>query len=387
MKLFIPNFDFEHQLPAGANYQLSDKLKRINAELIPAFLGLMENGDAILSENLVDPSWEEQLSSQGLPVPKLVKSPEEASFEICPWGWTEQIIAKGITNTPHPPVEIVQAVNSRNFSFELETEWNVGLQGAFCFEDIESLEKHLKNQPAGEWLIKAEYSNAGRERIEGESAELSESQVNWIQKRFSAGQKLFFEPKVNAIREAGFQFTVPQSGEPVLEGIVPLVSSRAGGFQGSLFYHSNQIPADWNETVETAGKAAERIQSEGYYGPLGIDAMIYRDHQGNEAFRPIQDINARWTMGRCALELRKYLSEGKVGYFFHMARKNPDSQTFIQEVEKLSQSLNPAERILRLSPERIDQQPVRLQMFLIVTNEEKHCLALAEELIQRERSV
>ena len=48
-------------------------------------------------------------------------------------------------------------------------------------------------------------------------------------------------------------------------------------------------------------RAAHSVQQLGYFGPLGIDAMLYETPDGQRRWRPLQDINARWTMGRVAL--------------------------------------------------------------------------------------
>lgn len=44
----------------------------------------------------------------------------------------------------------------------------------------------------------------------------------------------------------------------------------------------------------------------GYRGPCGLDAFVYRDAAGQEAFRPVVELNARFTVGQVALaELRR----------------------------------------------------------------------------------
>ena len=52
----------------------------------------------------------------------------------------------------------------------------------------------------------------------------------------------------------------------------------------------------------------------GYEGPAGIDAMVWREtrgeHTGRLFLKPLVELNPRWTMGRIALELEKYLHPG-----------------------------------------------------------------------------
>jgi len=68
---------------------------------------------------------------------------------------------------------------------------------------------------------------------------------------------------------------------------------------GELRWETHQ--SLWQQAVETALAAASHLQSIEYFGPLGIDAMIYRDADGDSKVRPLQDINARWTMGGSVL--------------------------------------------------------------------------------------
>ena len=59
--------------------------------------------------------------------------------------------------------------------------------------------------------------------------------------------------------------------------------------------------AHWQPAIELGASIVSGAQERGYFGPLGIDAMRYRD--GDEVrLRPVMDINARWTMGRVAYE-------------------------------------------------------------------------------------
>ncbi|OYW15327.1 MAG: hypothetical protein B7Z55_15100, partial [Planctomycetales bacterium 12-60-4] len=60
--------------------------------------------------------------------------------------------------------------------------------------------------------------------------------------------------------------------------------------------------------------AGNELQAAGYFGPVGIDAMWYRDANGKLACRPLQDINARWTMGRLALGWRRRFHNASLGY-------------------------------------------------------------------------
>jgi hypothetical protein len=386
--LFIPNFDFEHQLTGGGKYQPNAQLKRINQELVWTWLCLVKNGDSILTENLPEPSFLDLLQQQGITVPNFVQSVDEAVFnEIIPWGWSEQIELLDQSDSSHPSIEAVRIINSRSYSHQIEEEWHVGLKGSIQFENLETMENHLKHQndQSGSWIIKSEFAMSGRERITGDGSEFNDSQINWINKRIRSGQKLFFEPRVHPVKEAGIQFTIPQHGNIILEGVVPLLSTSNGGYQGSLISHSNENHAEWKKAIEWGFQVAQKIQKEGYWGPLGIDAMIYENNNQEQFLRPVQDINGRWTMGRCALEFRKFLNEGEEGILFHLARKKTEDNQFHKRFERLSESLIQPERILQLSPRVTNGIPNRLMIFLIITRDRERSMSIAQELTELEQ--
>jgi len=57
------------------------------------------------------------------------------------------------------------------------------------------------------------------------------------------------------------------------------------------------------------------LRQAGYFGPVGIDAFVYRDAQGHCRLKPIVEINPRHTMGRVTVELMKHAAPGSHGWF------------------------------------------------------------------------
>jgi len=73
------------------------------------------------------------------------------------------------------------------------------------------------------------------------------------------------------------------------------------------FIHSAVFPA-------YAGKLAAFLERSlrfaGFRGAVGVDAFAYRDLAGSLRFKPIVEINPRYTMGRIAHEIRKQVAPG-----------------------------------------------------------------------------
>ena len=62
----------------------------------------------------------------------------------------------------------------------------------------------------------------------------------------------------------------------------------------------------------------------GYIGPVGVDAMVYRQADGSLALRHVVELNVRMTMGRVALELQAKLAPGGWGNF-RVLKKGADA--------------------------------------------------------------
>jgi len=310
--LFLGNFDFEAALVSPSACASRDAIRR-NSELSAAWLAIARPGDVIVAEHLPDASFHptlERLNRQGV---RFARSSErfDDDLVVTPWGWERRVIgwadSCGLPDTA-PPLHAIAIANCREFSFASERDLECGLAGqAVCCTTAEVVEA-LSGLPR--WLIKANFGASGRERISGSGPPTEEMQ-KWVEKRLVRDGAVFVEPFVESVEEAGFQWEIPRDGgEPELVGVVPLFSDDRGQYRGSGVPPHSDVPGQWQGVIEFSLRAARRAQSLGYFGPLGIDAMRYRDVQGEVRERPLQDINARWTMGRLALGWREIPESG-----------------------------------------------------------------------------
>ncbi|MFG0334706.1 MAG: hypothetical protein ACF8TS_15220, partial [Maioricimonas sp. JB049] len=158
--------------------------------------------------------------------------------------------------------------------------------------------------------------------------------------------------------EAGLQWTVPRAGPPLLEGVTTLHVDESGQYRGSGFSAASDVPAVWREAVQVGERAALAVQEQGYFGPLGIDAMRYRRADGTVGLRPLQDINGRWTMGRLALGWRRLLGEDETGCWQHLRKVSTETPAGDASIR----------RRLPTSPEQIDGRTVSYFTQLIFRN-------------------
>jgi hypothetical protein len=207
----------------------------------------------------------------------------------------------------------------------------------------------------------------------GQGRELLSHQAAWAAKRFNAGQRLFLEPWVHSLGEAGLQFDVPKrgAGDPCLIGVAPLLTDATGAYRGSRFDPLASVALDWSQAEDAGLVAAKRAQSLGYFGPFGIDAMWYRNRDGSPGLRPLQDINARWTMGRLSLGFRSLLTAGDVGAWVHLrssAKTLDDARAWWQQ---LKTGLPSEVQLRRTSPLTLGGKAVRHATALLLARDEK----------------
>ena len=391
-RLFYGNFDFEHELADPVGWQAPLVVRRLLAERASAWIALADEGDLIWTPEEIPDSFWNELAEFGLPRVRGVTDLGALAMdniELVPWGWSRRAVAladsvgwdsvptrfaeesgrsPNLRTTRSVPSEAaVRAGNSRAWSFALEQELKVALPGAARLERLDdwativtqSAQQWSDRPDEHRWVIKANFGMAARERILGRGVRLSASHQGWLQRRFAADGGVFFEPWLPIREEVGLQFTIPPRvvGTPRLEGITPLLTDSQGGYCGSRFSRDDAVPEHWQPALEIAVRAAERLQQLGYFGPLGIDAAQHELLTGEVVLRPLQDINARFTMGRLALGFRPLLRADETGVWQHLMAEN---------VSTADSSQGRPVRIIPTTPKIVGGQPTQHRSAVVI---------------------
>lgn len=390
-RIFIGNFDFEHYLSLSGKNRRSrtadnrvgfssgsrrSALARLNDELAAVWTAVADEGDFIWSPVGIEEGFFQSLTNFGLPAVKPLSASDQARpvglmdvaaidvrLEACPWGWTDDVrdlSGQHGWRVAAPPQEVIREANSRRFSVELERSLGVGLDGAAVVRSVEDLLAAVARLPEGanRWVLKAEFGMSARERIFGEGRQPNAQVVNWLGSRLKDGSAAVLEPWVERIEEVSLQFTVPYSGVPLLEGVTPLLTDSAGRYLGNRFGSNVELELRWMRAVETGVRVARQLRRLGYFGPLGIDAMRYRDFDGRERIRSVQDVNARHSMGRLALGFRRVLEPGECGSWLHVRWPTEDREAPRRRFMETAGRLPPETRLIRTSPFAIGGRPV-----------------------------
>lgn len=378
-RFFLGNFDFEHELADPSGWRASRHVQRLLAERASAWIALADDGDWIWTPEPITESFWDELAAAGLPRVHGVTcfdKPSTTDIKLVPWGWTTRLAGlasswsskqgEAVSSDGRPPdLNAVRLGNSREWAFQVECRLNVALPGAARLEQLSDLASFVERSARlfGElpdkhaWVIKANYGMSGRERILGRGSRLSEPQQRWLQRRLASDHAVFFEPWLIILAEAGLQWDVPQLGfgEPKLLGVTPLLCDSQGVYRGSRIAWETNIPTEWQFAVEPGQHVTGQLQQLGYVGPVGIDAAIYETPNGQRIVRPLQDINARFTLGRVALGFRRWLQPDEQAVWWHVTQE-----------DDVAKKLPHDARVIRTSPARIGEQPAQHQSLLVI---------------------
>lgn len=314
-RIWLGNFDFESTL---AGEIPSREAQRIAAELVFAFLPVANEGDVIVTASDFDDAFLRELQREmALPAisfRRLHDIPEHRDgWELVPWGWTSALrdLARQRgwqINAPDPCS--VAAVHAREFSVRVAEELQVQHIGVHCIHAVAELDAIVSRlNDDAHWVVKSQWTTSGRGQLRRRGRRLSDGDRAWITRHLHRDGLVVWEPWLNSLAEFGFQWSIPATGVPELLAIVPLLTDQHGQYIGSVLPTTvdRACETEWRDAVDIGRLVCERMQAAGYFGPVGIDAMRYADTSGAQCMRPIQEINARWTMGRLAVGWRRYL--------------------------------------------------------------------------------
>jgi hypothetical protein len=222
-----------------------------------------------------------------------------------PYAWlpaTADLAERLGVEPPPPPVEVVQAVNSKTWSNQVAAD--LGLPGvAAVVRSADELADAVAALDGAPTLIKDPFGVAGRGCLEVTSLRVMRAVVRTISKQAAAGRRVELLVQRLLPRRLDFSahFDVGAGGETTWRGVAVSVGEGRGfGYRGSQ-------PAEPSLMAQLAGTGydvtmgvvAGRLAAAGYHGPVCVDSLLL----DGGAVVPVLEINARLSMGRLCLEL------------------------------------------------------------------------------------
>ena len=302
------NADFETELASRAvTYQRLPSFDALNQRLAPQLLWLSRPGDALLLREPWSESLKDEAQRRGMELVSPLHSESQTTRVFTPWGWTPSAVTLGeqVGAVLRPlPFEVVARVNSKLWSHALEVELGIAQRGSATASTFSELKEAVARACPGDddkWVIKSPFGFAARERVLGRSSSIAEAQAKWCLKRLAKGEMLIFQPWLEVVREYSVVLEIAPDGAVEIHGISDLQTNGAGTGTGYIIGRPPSLPRA-KELERIARIVCERLFKEGYYGPVGIDAL---DHKGG--LHPLLEINARYTMGFVALAVERAL--------------------------------------------------------------------------------
>lgn len=199
-----------------------------------------------------------------------------------------------------------QHVNDRRFALEVARELGVALPGARVIEALDQLDAHAR----GEWICKAPWTAAGRDRVRGSGGVYDRSKLARLLRIFGA---LVYEPWLDRVLDVGVCGRIGADGRVTIEPPHRLLTTAHGGFAGIFVPASTLDVANHDRLVEVVDGVGAALARAGYAGPFGVDAFVYR--AGDQlALHPLCEINARYTFGHVARALARRLDVSELGF-------------------------------------------------------------------------
>ena len=185
-------------------------------------------------------------------------------------------------------------------------------------------------------VVKAIYGSSGRGQIHCRGGQLRAEQRGRLENILRQQGQVVVEPWLDKVVDLSLHFDVGAEGAVTVAGWTRFFTDGRGQYRGSFV---GSLTAGLDEEVkrflygdgrdarrlpklgeQLAEWLAEPLHAAGYQGPVGVDAMVYRDRD-RLRLKPIVEINPRTTMGRVALKLQQEVNSARTALWLVIGRR------------------------------------------------------------------
>lgn len=361
-------------------------------EATPTFL--CQEHDLILVKTRPSIDWITSLKQLQLGLPEFVEI-QGRSFSECvrapkvsglqPWGWSpeafsnfsplvDRLVGASRGNASFCRESLKKTFSETGFAQLFSKEWSVLFLSQWISENTlpEFGASDLVGRVFKDWrgvfarceeilssgyfvMLKAPFGTSGMQiRRLRTLSELDGPVGGWVKNVLLQQKSLIVEHYLNRVLDISVQMDIGETQVEVYEAR-PFMTGQQNEYRGAhlgagfpdcvgdpgeyiRFFHSVRKP--WRQFLR---QLAEQLQKLGYQGPAGVDAFLWKDQNGKLFLKPLVELNPRWTMGRVALELEKFLAPGIKGLWAFVLLREVKRQGYesFQEYSKALQDRYP----------------------------------------------
>ncbi len=354
--VFLFNPECEDEVRVGGERKSQRIMEDLQADLatLPAFLAAPE--DIVLIQEAPSERFVASLDAAGFRMPRfLTEIPggeRDPHFsDLRPWGWSpvsqarlrgclERLVARprffegewspllSEIHTKSFALPIAAAVRERCLEPWMIAREDLGARATDVAE-ANALVREWGGRGRAEVVLKAEFGSSGRNMIRIRGGKFEAPQERWLEEALAQHGAVVVEPWLNRVCDLSFRLKIEASGEACAREFgVSLTDQRGqyrGGFVGPL---SRVIDAEVRRFLSGDGHDRHRVRRvmkvvaeevalalkpSGYVGPVGVDALVFREANGELRLKPVVEINPRTTMGHVCAALEKHVAPGRVG--------------------------------------------------------------------------
>jgi hypothetical protein len=279
--------------------------------------------DIVLVDQAPQPSFVANLKRAGFAPPAFLtlNSATKRPLTLVPWAATPDAdIAPSLSQSHTTPAHAF----TREFDREIQELLCVGedqsLIGRLA-STVEGVSEAVTSHPNHRLILKANFSASGSERVFAEGgSELTTSTRNWVRRTLERHSKILVEPWLDRVLDFSLQIDVGERSK-LLGRVFFSNDSRGRYLSHRVDKRPATIPVGVQRLLNNAASrklmdstwraVASALFELGHRGPTGIDAMVYRDSNGELQLRPVVEVNPRFTFGRIAIELRRTLDSDR----------------------------------------------------------------------------
>ncbi len=333
-ELLFTNTFFEEELilPSNAYYCFSD-LSPIHFHLHYLSCLTAQKNEVALVLDKPDNLYLESLYKLGITPPPLAVLSDmrkKAEFtKLNSWGnstlltsWAKE---KGLTYEM-PDISLTKQVHSKEFSFQSGPPLPNG-ELIFSEKELSSWWKKIK----GPKVLKTPHGSSGKGHF---ISKREQEDFPMALAFFTKSEKpLLAEPWVERDLDFSSQWKIEKDESITYLGSTICKNSPRGVYRGTvigpdiiLFQKRLDL---FEEHLFYSKKALKKMASLGFFGHVGIDAMLYKSEKNTITVQPIVEINARKTMGWAALTIYNKIQKEELLQFTYTLKPDTEAPSFL----------------------------------------------------------